>query len=186
MIELITPTHKEEAIKSLKTAFKQSETEEDTRLSVAKRLANLGDFEAFQFLAELIRVNKRSPYTIQGHLAIHNVDTSLGLKELEDLMYLIVDKKYDDNQHFSESAKSILLELLYGFAGKSEEDLEKVVGFCEKALKDLQSKAYDNATHFNFFINRMIENFRDSDKTTKSISEIKTIFKSLEPHLELV
>ncbi|MCW3105559.1 MAG: hypothetical protein JWQ09_65, partial [Segetibacter sp.] len=171
LIKLIAPNNPNEAIKSLTKAFMHPETNEDVKIGVAKRLGDLGDLQGFKFLTELIRINKRSPYSIQGHLSIHNVDTSLGLTELEDLMYLVVDKKYDDESHFHDTAKNVLVELLYGFAGKSEADLEKVIEFCEKAVSNLKEKGYDSATHFNFFINRMVENFRSSDKTTKSISE---------------
>jgi hypothetical protein len=125
---------------SLKDDFLQPEIEGDAKIQIAKHLADLGVLEAFKFLSDLIRVNKRSPYSIQGHLSIHNVDTLLGLKELEDLMYLVVDEKYDNRQHFHDTAKNILLELLYGFAGKSEADLEKVIEFCQKALEDLKKK----------------------------------------------
>ncbi|HRH47730.1 MAG TPA: hypothetical protein PLP23_03190 [Panacibacter sp.] len=179
LIKLITPSNRDEAMKSLKEAILELETEEDVKIEVAKHLADLGDLQGFKFLTEPIRANQRSPYTIQGRLSIHNVDTALGLTELEDLMYLIVDKKYDNEQHFHDTAKNILIELLYGFAGKSEVDLEKVIEFCEKTESSLKEKRYDNATHFNFYINRMIENFRSSDKTVKSISDIKTIMQSL-------
>lgn len=94
-------------------------------------------------------------------------------------MYSVVDKKYDDEQHFHDTAKNILIELLYEFAGKSEADLEKVIRFCERAMSDLREKGYDSATHFNFFINRMVENFRSSDKSIKSISEIKSIIQNI-------
>jgi hypothetical protein len=42
-------------------------------------------------------------------------------------------------------------------------------------MSDLKEKGYDSATPFNFFINRMVENFRSSDKSIKSISEISII-----------
>lgn len=54
-----------------------------------------------------------------------------------------------------------------------------VSGFYEKVISDLKEKGYDNAIHFNFFINRIFENFRSSDKTTKSISDIKSIIQNL-------
>ena len=171
--------HSYEAIDSLKKALPDHESKEDVKIEAAKRLANLGEFQGFKFLMEIIRISKKSPYTIQGHLSIHNVDTILGLKELEDLMYLVVDKEYEDKPHFSESARNILLELLYGFAGKSEVDLEIVIKFCEKAITDLTVKGYDNASDFNFYIDRMIENFRSSDKTTKNISDFKSIIQNI-------
>ena len=118
LIKLITPNHRVEAIKSLTSAFLHFETNEDVKIEVAKRLADLGDLRGGRFLTELIRINKRSPYSIQGHLSIHNVDTFSGLTEIEDLMYLVVDKEYDDEQNFHNTAKNILIELLYGFAGK--------------------------------------------------------------------
>jgi hypothetical protein len=114
----LIPDHRVDAIKSLTNAFLHFKTNEDVKIEVAKRLADLGGLPGFKFLTGLIRINKRSPYSIQGHLSIHNVDTSLGLVELEDLMYLVVDKKYDDEQHFHDTAKNILTGLLYGFVEK--------------------------------------------------------------------
>lgn len=179
LIKLISPNYTQEAIISLTKALLQIETNEEVRIDVAKHLASLGDLRGFKFLIKLIRENKKSPYSIQGQLAIHNVDTTSGLKELEDLMYLVVDEKYKDENHFSESASNILIELLYGFAGKSETDLEKVIEFCEKAMNDLKKKHDKNATDFNFFMNRMTENFRSSEKTSKNIFDIKNIIENL-------
>ena len=179
LIKLIAPSYRSEAINSLTKAFMLSETKEEVKIEVAKHLSNLENVEGYKFLMELIRVNKKSPYTIQGHLSIHNVDTTLGLKEIEDLMYLVVDKHFEVQQHFSENARNVLVELLYGFAAKSEADLEKVIEFCEKTAKDLKQRGYENTSDFNFFINRMVENFRSSDKTTKNISEFKPILLRL-------
>lgn len=179
LIKLISVDYLEEALKSLKKALVNDQINSDVRIQVAKYLANFGCIEGFKFLTEQIRINKKSPYSIQGHLAIHNVDTDLALNEIFDLMYLVIDSKNKVEVHFSESARDILVELLFGFASKSEEDLKKVISFCEKVVIDLTERNYDNATYFNFYINRMTENFRNSDKTTKTISEVKNILKSL-------
>ncbi len=168
----------DKAIKSLVKALEDSNSTEDVKIESAKHLATLAELRGFKFLTEFIRVNKRSPYSIQGHLSIHNVDTISALKELKDLMYLVLDKQYEDGNHFSETAKNILIELLYGFAGKSEEDLQKVISFCEKAERNLSKIGYTNSTDFNFFINRMVENFRSSNETGKAIFEIKNIIQN--------
>ncbi len=61
LIELIVPNYRNEAIKSLTKAFLHTETNEDVKIEVAKRLADLGDLQGFKFITELIRINKRSP-----------------------------------------------------------------------------------------------------------------------------
>lgn len=180
LIKIISPNYPLEAIQSLNNALTFHETKDPVKVETACHLADLGDFSGFKFLTDHIRTNEKSPYRIQGRLKVHNIETSLGLKELADLMYLVIDKKYEENIHFSESAKNILLELLYGFASKSESDLEMVIEFCENSRNHLLEKRYANALNFNFYINNMVENFRNSDKAEKEILEIKRIVQNIE------
>jgi len=179
LIELIAPAYPAEAKASLTKALKSTTTKDDVKIGIARHLAHLGDINGFKFIMDFIRVNKKSPYSIQGHLLIHNVDTSLALTEIEDLMYLVIDEHQKNYYHFSENASNILIELLYGFAGKSEKDLEIVTKFCEQAMDHLLKEGYKIATDFNFYNNRMIENFRGSDKTAKTITEIKFILQNI-------
>jgi hypothetical protein len=179
LILLISKDYFQDALNSLRKALNSHGAERGFLIQVAKHLAYFGDIQGFKFLMQEIRKNKESPYSIQGHLAVHNVDTRLALNEIFDLMYLVVDPAYEDRSHFTESARDILVELLYGFASKSESDLEKVVSFCEEVVIDLKKKKYESATYFNFYIDRMIENFRNSDKSIKTISEFKSILNSI-------
>ncbi|MGN6212035.1 NACHT domain-containing protein [Parafilimonas sp.] len=180
LIELIEPTYPAEAISSLTKALESSTTSNETKIVAARHLAHLGDIYGFKFLMNFVRINKKSPYSIQGRLSIHNVDTVLALKEIEDLMYLVVEERFKNHSHFSENASNILLELLNGFAGKSESDLEIVTKFCEQSMAHLLEEGYHNATDFNFYNNRMIENFRNSDQTIVNISEIQSILKTID------
>lgn len=178
LIELISLSHRKIAIESLNKAFSNTNTKEDVKIEAAKYLADLGQLSGFKFLMNLIRINKKSSYSIQQRHLIYNVQTSVALMEIEDLMYLVVDNQ-NKSEYFPESAKNVLIELLYGFASKSENDLIEAIKFCEKAAFKLSKRGYSNTEEFNFYINRMIENFRTSDKTSKNIFEIKKIFASL-------
>lgn len=59
------------------------------------------------------------------------------------------------------------------------EDIETVINHLEDATSNLKTKGYSNVTDFKFYINRIIENFRESDKTIKTIAQIKPIVVAL-------
>jgi hypothetical protein len=163
----------------LKESIYCNETNNDSKIRSAQLLSSLGDIEGFSFLVNQVRLNKKSPYHIQGNLFVNDVDTSKALAEISDIMYLLIDKKYDDAKSFHDSAKSIILEWLNTFSLKSENDLMYVISFMENSIEDFKSK-YDNASDLNWYINNMLENFRNSDKTVKTISEIKNILIAID------
>lgn len=150
------------------------ETTGENKIKYALVLAEMGEFSAFAFLVNEVRKNKKSPYHIQGSHSISKINTKEGLAELSDIMYLVVDKEHESGRSFHDTAKSIILEWLNIFAAKSEEDMIEVITFLEDAKIKL-SKEYEAATDLNWYINRMLEDFRGSDKTVKTIPEIKKI-----------
>ena len=77
---------------------------------------------------------------------------------------------------FHDSAKDIILEWLNSFSAKTEDDLLLVVTFLEDQIEKLTLK-YENTMDLNWYINRMVENFRNSDSAVKTIPEIGTIIK---------
>ncbi|HTE29535.1 MAG TPA: hypothetical protein VK666_04115 [Chryseolinea sp.] len=120
---------------------------------------------------------------ISEHIArgrsIIKIDTNRALKELEDVMYLIVDNQYNSPRTFYDTARHLILDWLYQLAAKSETDLLLVIELFEKS-KEKMLQSIPNAVEFNWYINRAFENFRGSDKTTYSIFEIKKILQSIE------
>jgi hypothetical protein len=88
-------------------------------------------------------------------------------------------------------ADQIAIQLMHGYPdaalrlwrsfheqAKSKEDLESVFHFLSEQLAWLKQE-YKEAPDLNWYMNRMVENFRGSNKEEKSVKEIKEILKSL-------
>ncbi|MEP7229831.1 MAG: hypothetical protein ABI691_06235 [Ginsengibacter sp.] len=178
LMSIFYKSHKKETREVGKLVLNSTEATVETKIRVAQFLGEIGVMEGFTFLVDQVRIEKRAPYHIQSGHPVYNVDTVLGLKQLEDVMYLVVDKAYD-NIRSHDTAKHILVEWLIGFAGKSERDLEIVLDFLNEMQTEL-SKQYDEAIDLNWYVNRILENFRGSDSTLKSIKEIKQIISGFE------
>lgn len=160
-------------------AFRSSKAMLETKIKFAQILSELGNIEAFTFLVNEVRQNFKSPYNIQGSHSITKVDTLKAVNELEDIMFLLIDEKYNSNQHFHDSSKSIILEWLNTLAAKSENDLKIVIEFMETTKENLM-KQYEDANDMNWYINRMLEDFRNSDITIKTIPEIRKLLQKAE------
>lgn len=158
--------------KSLLSCIKSLSITSDIKIGAARHLIQLGNNEGFLYLKNLLIAQGKAPYTIQSGHKISNIDTSYGLKELEDVVHMLIAPEYNDRFSFHDSAKSIILEWLSQFAAKSEDDLNMVTEFLYSAYEKLKS-TYPNAKDIFWHIERFVENFRDSDKTVKSIAEIK-------------
>lgn len=160
-------------------AFDSPKTNYDKKVTLASILAEMGFSKGFQFLVDEVKDKHKSPHYIQGAHQISALNTSDALNKLEPLKNVLVDKEIETKYRFHESAKSILIEWLNTLASKSEDDLKLVIDYLEKAKQDL-SGVYDNTTDINWYINQILENFRNSDKQLKSIEEIKIILRETE------
>jgi len=76
------------------------------------------------------------------------------------------------------SPRSLLIERLNDFAEKSEKDLNVVFKLLNDSHLQLKTK-YPNAKDILWPAERMVEKFRDSDKTIKKIEEINPIIDSI-------
>jgi hypothetical protein len=177
-VRLLLDDYPQQVKLSLHFALNQT-ADTQTKITAARYLAHLGSLEGLQFLVTMIENQKKSPYEIQSGLTIDKIPTSEALGEIKKIIHLLVDKEYHDNIRFFESAKNILLEWLNALAAKSEADLEIVYRFLAEQLARLKDE-YNEAPDLNWYMNRMVENFRGSDKEIKTIKEIKTVLKSLE------
>lgn len=167
-----------EVTHKLNEALRCDSTKNETKIGLARLLSEIGNIEAFSYLVNQVRIQLKSPYSIQSNRSINAVDTTKALIQLSDIMYMVVDKKFDNNTQFNESAKSIILEWLNDLAAKSEADLMEVTAFLERTMNGLMDK-YEAAKDFNWYINQMLEDFRGSDKTIKTVSEIKNILTAV-------
>lgn len=170
--------YSQEVSSKLKEALSCSDTSKENKIKFAQMLAELGDFDAFAYLVNEVRITLKAPYHIQGGHQLGQVDTRKALEVITPLMYLVVDRKFDNNRSFHDTAKSIVLEWLNTFAAKSEDDLNMVITFLEETMQTLKGE-FEDVRDLNWYINRMLEEFRSSDKTVKTIPEIKTILAGI-------
>ena len=101
------------------------------------------------------------------------------LNEIKDLVYYLLDDSLNDNDHFSISAKNIMIEWLQIFALKSEEDLYEVISFYNQIYDELKGE-YANAKHIFWYEERVIEKFRETDQTLLTFAQVKAVLKQIE------
>lgn len=177
LVRILIDDYPQQVILSLHFALNQTDHTQ-TKITAARYLAHLGVLEGLQFLVAMIENHKKSPYEIQSGLTVDKIPTSEALSEIKKIIHLLVDKEYHDNIRFFESAKNILLEWLNALAAKSEEDLESVFQFLTEQLARLKHE-YNEAPDLNWYMNRMVENFRGSDKEEKPVKAINEILNNL-------
>jgi len=180
LAKIIKDNNPDLVIKSLQLVLTDGKADFQIKVEAAKYLANLKSMNGFKFLADYVRANKQAPYSIQGNTDITKVDTISALNEIEDLMFILVDPQYQPQHSFHDSAKYLLSEWIIQLASKSEEDLLLVEEFL-KTMKDKLAARYPLSFYdLNWYIIRINENFRNTDKFDKSIKEVKNILKELE------
>jgi hypothetical protein len=162
---------------SLLTALKK-EIDQNLKVSIARLLSTLGRMEGFTYLINSVVEQRKAPYHIQLGYQVHNVNTTQALKEMDRVGYMMVDPAYNTYPDFGESAGSMLLEWLKGFASKSEQDLNLVVDFIHQQQEKLSEK-YSSTTGLNWLINNMFNDFRDSSIDLKNIKEVMDLMTKL-------
>lgn len=181
MISYLLPLYPSVVLESLLKSFNSDSINAEVRIDLARYMSRLGSREGFHYITEQLRRIKKSPYTIQGKIDIHYVDTATALAEMQDLVYFLVDPAYGDHRTLHDSAKNIILEWIFGFAGKSEADMNLVLTFLYDSIPLLQKMGYkEEALDLNFYANRILENFRGSDNTIVPLSIIKSKLKVLD------
>jgi hypothetical protein len=142
-------------------------------------LSSLGEIDAFEFLTKRVELTRRSPYFIQGKTVVQNVDTSAALKFIEPIMFFVVDPTYSDNSGIHDSARNIIVEWIFGFAAKSEADMMTVLEFLYKQIEVLKARFPEHANLLHFYANKILEDFRSSDKKEISTDDILVDLKIL-------
>jgi|GEM_PF-1387261 len=152
------------------------EADNETKIQTAKYLCYLGEKSGFDYLLSIIEKTGKSPYTIQGNISISNVDTKYALKKLDKhATHLLV--RAEDSKFF-ESTQQIMLEWLYSFGRKSEEDTDLVYRFFLKHEKKLNTK-HINAPDLFWYAFKVIENYRELDTNNKTIEDVRKILQEL-------
>lgn len=174
MADIMVDYEPAEVKRMLSSYLKRPEQKDDPHISVANRLSAMGEFNGFEYLVNKIKVDGKSPITIQGRFTIEKQNTVRALKKLEEVVIHVLDK---DSGSFHESARSITVEWLFSLAGKSEKDLQLVVDFFHRARAKYASLA--DSDNFHWYADQCIEKFRDSGASTNNITTLKNILENI-------
>ncbi len=162
---------------SLEKCFSSTTATTEEKIQAAKHLSENGHQPAFAFLINELAKNKIAPYSIQSGYKPYNVDTNFALEELDKVAYLLLDE--EANKIFSgDSPRHFILEIIYGLAAKSEEDLILVEAFLNKAAKQLDG-SYKNVYDLNWYIERIFENYRNAENAKYTIQNIQSKLSSI-------
>lgn len=178
MVKLLQQSHKELVIEKLLSCLRSRNTLHDRKIEAARHLAQLSNEEGFTYLLSKLQAGKIGPFNIQGEIAIWNVATGWGLTQLKPLIYIMLDEKTEEIR-FHESPKYLLLEILNGFAAKSEIDLEIVTSFMNQCVDDLAADYPKNSGHLGWHAEQMTERYREINVVPLSNRAIKLLFQQI-------
>ncbi len=167
-----------EVLARLTYCFNYPGVSPDRKLEAAKRMAVLGDQNGFLYISENIDPEKPSPYHIQSNFPIWNVDTKWALSVLEPKMEIMVNEQLPKFR-MPDSSEQFLLEILQGFAAKSESDLHLVKAFLISQEKRFVRKFPSKAGHLVFHAEIMEENFRQKTTELIPMEKIKALVEVL-------
>lgn len=179
LCNMLSKTNPDVVVEVGKLALNHADTSDQRKILIAEILAQVGDLEGFKYLVNDLRMHKIVNYHMGRGTTVTLIDTATALKEMEDVMYLVVDGTYYNARAFHDTVRYLILEWIYQLAAKSESDLGVVANFLVKS-RDQLLKSLPSAVEMNWYINRIFENFRGSDKTSHTIKEIKTILQSIQ------
>jgi hypothetical protein len=175
MVKFLWETHKQVVIERLLVCLRSPETTIERKNEASRHLAHLGNEEGFMYMLSKFEAGKPAPFDIQGKLETWNVPTAWGLKQLRPMMHMLLDKK-TEKLRFHHSPKNLLLEILNGFASKSENDLEMVTSFMNRCADELASEYPLNSGHLGWHAEQMTERYREISYVPLTNREIKSLF----------
>lgn len=149
----------------------------ETHMTLVRLLCQSGSMDAFTYLIEKMQLMGKAPHTTQTGSTIAALDTEKALEKIFKVKKFILERNDNSAIPFYEAAGGLILEWLYNLAEKSEEDMYKVIEFLKSCSVSMLQHKLNN--HFDWYINQILERFRDSDKSSKTIGEIKDIFKAM-------
>ncbi|GAA4084182.1 hypothetical protein [Mucilaginibacter panaciglaebae] len=178
MIKLLQPTHPSSVTEKLLVCLRSPDTGPERKIEAARQLSQLGNEEGFTYLIDKFEIGKIAPFEIQGKIAIWNVPTNWALEQLKPLIPILLDEQ-TDKIRFHHSPKNLLLEILNGFAAKSEKDLQMVIGLMDQCVDELALAYPKNSGHLGWHAEQMTERYREINVTPLGNREIKQLFQSI-------
>jgi hypothetical protein len=145
-----------------------------SKIKFAGMLTNAGREKGFAFLVKNLTETCEVLDRFQGSYSLNNISTSFALNEISKLKEHILDEDVPFNSREFYSTKDFILHNVYQLAKKGEDDLREVEHFLNVAYQEFKS-SHSNASELLFHIGRILEIYRDSDKTTYQTHELKKL-----------
>ena len=162
-------------VASLLQAIHAGDVSLEWRMNYAQTLMELGSAEGFLFFADCLRIKTTIPSGPPRRFKLDKLDSKLMLDELS----LLVHERTGSNEDsIQKEAKSILIDLLFAIAEKSEKDLLLVDAFLMKAGQPAYLSSSDGPG-INWYRERLFENFRDKGDKPMPLNEVSMILKNL-------
>lgn len=177
LVKLLYPKNQDLIKKSMLKVLKSNAVKGENKIKAAAYLSGLGELIGFKYLLDHISDYCKAPFSNQANDAVYNVDTRKALTMVDNLIYLTLNEERGNRDFVNPGG--ILLDWLNGFASKSEQDLILVYDFLISQVEKLTGK-YSNSKNFYWFASRVIEKYRTSNLSNKSVNEVKNILKKID------
>ncbi|MDN5284206.1 MAG: hypothetical protein JWR38_480 [Mucilaginibacter sp.] len=178
LVKILYKGFPNEVLLRLDYCFRYPNVSLDRNLEAAKWMAILGDKNGFAYIIDQLDPQNPSPYHIQSKFPIWQVDTDWALDILEPKMIILVDDTLPKFR-MPDSPELFLLEILQGFAAKSENDLQKVKTFLIGQERRFVKKFPSKAGHLVFHAEIMEENFRQKTNEMVPNDQIKQLISNI-------
>jgi hypothetical protein len=155
-------------------ALTHENTSPERKLELAQQLANAGHFEGFEYIIQQLEKTGTAPLHIQNTITIWEIDTKIAITRLETVSHMLIDPNFDFNR-FWESPKQFLLEVLFGLAKKTEDDLLLVEEFMHTTAGQFINTFPTQAAHLRWHAERALDQFRESQQSGFPITTIRQI-----------
>lgn len=162
----------------LETSLFNPLTSPERKMESAQQLAYLGNQTGFSYILSFISPTQNAPFHIQSSVKIWTVNTAWALTQIDPLIYMVVDPKFKHFRSF-DAPDQFLVELIHGFAQKSEPDLLLVTAFLRNKVQSLAKIYPGTAGNLAWHAEQIAEKFRSTDIKQLSLSQIKTTIQGI-------
>ncbi|WDF79063.1 hypothetical protein PQ469_03460 [Mucilaginibacter sp. KACC 22773] len=176
LIKLLRADFPNEVTQLMLPAINYINTSPERKMDLAQQLSNSGVIEGFDYIITELEKRSVAPLHIQHSTIIWQVDTLTALNRLKAVAHMLVDPAFDHNQ-FWESPKQFIIELLFGFSKKGEDDLLLVEDFMHRTAEQFLSDFPVQSAHLLWHAERAIDQFRESQQAGFSVSFIRQLLK---------
>ena len=174
LVKILKDQYSSEVSKLLLRIFDNSSINKERKSELAYYLAETGNTIGFSALIDNLGYHDIAIVPSPRVPELNKFDTFFALNELKRVIDHVLDAELPHNPFHTPSIKDFILDCLYKLSAKSESDMILVEEFLNAAIIELQPTRL-NAKSLYFHIDRIVENFRASDKYTYKLTDVKNI-----------